>query len=553
MTKQSLPSDVVRLVSLYLEDLGTPRSLSVAIRLRENDWDGISEVTLDPREYLDASDYAKDAAAFGILKKLQQLPTTHDRQRAAIAKWWEGERACYKSNERLAPLLSHWNRNYPVAADDEYEPALRNFFREVGKLVESWIGSRPPQYEDTEGRFGPGATYSDRGGRTTVPDKINSVPSLTRGSLWYLPNWLETQWGHSVAQHHGELSFVRGNRFTTVPKTAKTDRSIAVEPSLNIFYQLGLGRTLRRRLRRTTGWDLLSAQEIHRQVAKESSVSREYCTLDLSNASDTVSRNLVKLLLPHHWFTRLDELRSSLTLIEGRWVMLEKFSSMGNGFTFELETILFAALACVVSRQHGYKGLLGSDVFVYGDDIIVKNDVARALESVLRFCGFELNEEKSFFDDCPFRESCGGDYFLGEDVRPYFLKELPNGPQDYFPVANGIRRVSSNLTRMGEKGVRRAWFATLDCIPTRVRSCRGPQVLGDVVIHDDEERWTKRWRRGIRYLQVYRPHRVRVIRYERFNPEVILACATYGCGNRRGGVIPRDGVLSFKVGWTPYS
>jgi hypothetical protein len=308
------------------------------------------------------------------------------------------------------------------------------------------------------------------------------------------------------------------------------------------------------------------AQDVHRQVAETSSVTREFATLDLSNASDTVASTLVKVLLPRKWYEALDDLRSKKTFIQNKWVVLEKFSSMGNGFTFELETILFAAIACSVTRECDGLGELGSDVFVFGDDIIVKNSVARPLKSVLEFLGFNLNYEKSYFDDSPFRESCGADFFAGKPVRPYFLKELPNGPQDYFGLANGIASLTDRIALTGYEVGRRAWFSVLDCIPTRIRSCRGPKDLGDIVIHDNEEHWTCRWRNGIRYLKALKPDRVRVIGFDRFDPRVVLACATYGTGNygtpisdggdvvlRREGVIPRDGVLSFKVGWVPYS
>ena len=545
MSNSTLPGDLVRTVSLLLEDLGTPKCLSMAINLREGNWDWISDVSLDPRDYLVAASYARDAAGLSILKKLQQLPGTIDRRAAAIVKWKQGERDCYWSNERLQRYLPK-NR-----LSGDRDAGIASFLERVRKIIVGWIGHSPDVLAD--GRFGPGTTYSDRGGRTTVPDKMTADPSLTRDALWFLPQWLGNQWGSDVAQRHGELSFVPGNRYSTVPKTAKTDRSIAAEPSINVFFQLALGRQLRARLRKRAGWDLDRAQDIHRRVAEESSVTLEFATLDLSNASDTVAKVLVEALLPRAWYDQLDCLRSKKTLIDGKWVVLEKFSSMGNGFTFELETIIFAAIACAVTRECGGMGILGCDVFVFGDDIIVKNDVARPLKPVLEFLGFTLNMEKSYFGVEPFRESCGADFFAGKPVRPYYLKEIPCEPPDYVAFANGLRAVMQRLALTGYRCKLRAWFAVLDCLPSTVRRCRGPQGLGDLVIHDDQSKWTCRTRSSIRYIQALRPHRYRVIRYSWFRPEVVLACATYGLGNRDEGVIPRDGLLGYKVGWVPYS
>lgn len=540
--KQRLSVVVMTSALRLYESLDTPISLGAALRLKYGEYESLARMSVSPSSYVDSESFLRDTAAVSLLKKLEQLPTGLDTAAIALQKWWEGERRCYDSNERLCRYLPEFSNSA------DRVDGISEVFSEAQKLIRSWIGSRPPEL--TPGRFGPGATFSDRGGRTTIPHKMFSDPTLTRDAIWWLPQWLNTQWGAAVAAH-GEFSFVPGNRFTTVPKTCLTDRSIAVEPSINVFYQLAFGREIRQRLRNNAGWDLNYAQDIHRRVAQESSRSREFATLDLSNASDTVCKVLVRLLLPPAWYAAMNDLRSRKTLVGDRWVLLEKFSSMGNGFTFELETIIFAALCCVASRRCGFEGNLGRDVYVFGDDIIVKDECHRAVVAVLEFCGFSLNSEKSYHGGSPFRESCGGDFFEGRPVRPFFLKSDPAEPQELISYANGLRALS---IRVGDESTLiRSWFAVLDNLPSVIRSCRGPEALGDLVIHDSRERWNTRWRGGVRYIKGYRPHRSRVISFGRFPPEVVLACATYGTGNRRGGVVPRDGVLSHKVGWVPYS
>jgi len=501
-------------------------------------------------DYLDSADYLRDVAAIGVLKKYPDLPYESERRAKAIEKWYQGEAQCYKSNERLARYLpvsgfsSHADRNECVSS----------FLEDCGKMIVQWIGTRPPKIEHLEGRFGPGGTYNDRR-QPTVADKMTSVPTLTHDAWPYLFNWIGTSWATAVAEHHGKVEFVRGNRFTTVPKTAEIDRAIASEPSLNIFFQLALGRVMRQRLRANAGWDLDRAADIHRKVAKDASVSREFATLDLSNASDTVSRNLVRILLPRFWVEELESLRSPRTFIEKKWVVLEKFSSMGNGFTFELETLIFAALACVVSQRCGHKGQLGVDVFVFGDDIIVKDDVTHPLKSALEFCGFALNSNKSYWGDSPFRESCGGDYFDGKPVRPYHLKDSLDGPQDIIAFANGLHALRERLAENGYALRLRAWHALLDFLPSRLRCLRGPKRLGDTVIHDEESRWARpRLRNGILWAPCFRPHRKRIRAWGRYPEEVVLACATYGTGGGlAGGLTPRDSIQSYKVGWVSVS
>jgi hypothetical protein len=135
-------------------------------------------------------------------------------------------------------------------------------------------------------------------------------------------------------------------RVTTVPKSSKTDRVIAIEPTGNIYLQTGVGGFFRRCLKRR-GIDL-DDQEINQGYAAKA-LELALATLDLKAASDTVSVELVYELLPPDWAFALDALRSHWALKpSGERVRLEKWSSMGNGFTFELETLIFWALSSSV-------------------------------------------------------------------------------------------------------------------------------------------------------------------------------------------------------------
>ena len=537
----------LRVLLPYLEELKTPRALSVAILLRYGDYDGILRLpAVDPRHYVDAERYFSDAQATSILRKMGDLPGSDGsaRRSAALNKWLDGEYQCYKSNERLSKFI------YGGTSTPQ-DLAIHRFFRRVAKKIESWIGSSPPDLDKIKGRFGPGATFSDRGRLTTVPDKMTSTPTLTRGSAWYILPYLQTAWGRSVSKRRGELSWVRGNRYLTVPKTALIDRSIAVEPAVNLFYQLGLGASIRRRLSINAGWDLDRAQEVHRQIARESSSTQEFATLDLSNASDTVCINLVRLLLPPRWFEELQALRSPSTLVDGKWRVLEKFSSMGNGYTFELETLIFSALASALLEQTGRSGRLGVDCFCFGDDIIIPDDMSRAMVAVLEFCGFSLNKEKSFMGPVPFRESCGGDYFNGLDVRPHFMKRSVNDPWELIPDYNGIRRSLKRLA-VFRKVSMGTLYALKDMMPSCVSQCVGPEDLGDVVLHAPEKEWRYKWKHSIRYFRAV----IKVaeaLPWHHWKPDVVLASALYGVGDGRVGVTPRDGPSSFAVKWVPRS
>lgn len=141
-------------------------------------------------------------------------------------------------------------------------------------------------------------------------------------------------------------------------------------------------------------------------------------TIDLSAASDSISLALCELLFEDDWLQVLLDLRSPTgTMPDGSKIVYEKISSMGNGYTFEIETLIFAALAQAVC------GGMRS-VSVYGDDIIIPSEHYQQLVDLLAFAGFATNVEKTFHTGF-FRESCGGHFFNGVDVKPFYIESLP--------------------------------------------------------------------------------------------------------------------------------
>lgn len=576
----------------YWEALDCAESLSLAIKLRYNDFDGIATSSCDPRSYANADRYRLAACAIGFLAQYPHLKTSFDRKAVAREKWFKAEYQCKRTNLQLEPFLRLLNGG---ADDDDFnEVALLPFIKEARRKIASWIGHKPRDV--FEGRFGPGSTRSDPARLTSVPDKMSSVPTYTHSAWPYLFPWSGTNWAKSVLDINRYPKPIRGNKHTTVSKNAKTERSIGIEPSINIYYQLTLGGQLRECLRRI-GIDLTYGKELHMSLAREGSLHGFWATLDLSSASDTVCKNLVKLLLPRLWYDALCDLRSPFTEINGKQVYLEKFSSMGNGYTFELETLIFLALSCTMVPTM----VPGHDVFVFGDDIIIPEQECSKVVSVLTYFGFTLNNEKSF-QSGDFKESCGGDYFQGVGVRPYYLKKDLDEPQNVISIANGIRGIIEQSAQGSPLRSRliRCWHRVLDLLPVHIRACRGPKELGDLVIHDNESRWTYRVRNSRRYFRCYRPATYRKVSWKWFTPEVKLATALYliqgplsatvwrtpALGHccqvshvqlRTGSesfrwvrrnpeqlrnpmpeehsryLVPRDGVEGYKIGWTQFS
>jgi len=222
------------------------------------------------------------------------------------------------------------------------------------------------------------------------------------------------------------------NKIAFVPKTALTERTIAVEPLLNGYVQKGIDQFLRKRLKRV-GIDL-SDQSLNQELARKGSLANQsdpYVTIDLSSASDSVSLELCRYMLPSSWFELLNSTRSKYYELDGTLHRYHKFASMGNGFCFPLETLLFASLCEVVYSESNRV----PDYSVYGDDIIVRQSVANRLIDLLSICGFRVNTNKTFLSG-PFRESCGADWFEGKDVRPMSLDYAFDSLENIFKFCN---------------------------------------------------------------------------------------------------------------------
>lgn len=546
--------------------LGTPLSLKLRQQLELGEWATIASCKVSPRDYTSAEAYFRDAVAGELLRKCEDLPTPDsDRRLAALANWKAGEDDCFRTNRRLFPYLE--GATHPSVDLD-----VLQHIAAIREKIASVLG-RCPKLDDLQPRHGPGATFSDPSDLATVADKMDVRPSITRSACWFLLDWMGTAWGHYALKRDVRPVQVRGNRFSVAPKDATKHRCIAAEPSVNIFYQLALGGRVRSALKRV-GIDLDGGQATHVSLAYHASVMGDLVTLDLKNASDTLAYSLVKLLLPTDWFQLFCELRSPFTRMKSeeasrvsgraldgkkpRWFKLEKFSSMGNGFTFELETLIFWAIASHASKVACDElGLPQDRVWVYGDDIICTSRVSDSVIAALRFFGFTLNDQKSFVSG-PFRESCGGDFWHGRPVRPFNLKASLDEPHQLIAAANQVRSVAHDLFKGSLGAFAGTWCALQDHLPSHIRRCRGPSGLGDIVLHDDERWWS--WTSNAKdRLFAYVPVSHRKVSLKYFSRETVFACMLYGIDINEGFINPRDSVSGYgirkvfakKCEWTP--
>jgi hypothetical protein len=237
---------------------------------------------------------------------------------------------------------------------------------------------------------------------------------------------------------------VPGNALSFVPKKWNKLRTMSAEGTLNQFFQLGTGRVIQTRLRKCN-IDLSTQPDVHRRLVKLMSRYPEIgdATLDWSQASDRIWSSLVQMLVDGDWYSWFDQIRSPVTTFgEGEVYDLPMIGTMGNGFVFPLQTLVFWGLLTSLAEVMDIRSV---GISVFGDDCIVPIALVPWVEVLAKELGWSLNSEKSFSEG-RFRESCGLDAYMGRNVRPFFIER----PEDVknrnalkswsYVVFNGLRR-----------------------------------------------------------------------------------------------------------------
>jgi hypothetical protein len=405
---------------------------------------------LSKQKYLDATQHFV-ANQFALLVKKYPWDSAligRDPLKRAVEDFQHAEKRCGDINRKFS-LLS-------------IDPS-RDKWREEGKKAMRWIRSvigSEPNYGHifSECDFGGGASLGVHGDATHLIRKLSSEQMWTVGAgalhhafggLLKNAQYLEVLRERPKGERYGMVcydyeeafksflartSVVNYNKLSFVAKTAATHRAIAVEPLLSGFVQKGIDSVLRKKLSRV-GLDL-SDQSLNQRMARQGSFDEQegFVTIDLRGASNSNAIGPIEYLYPPDWVRLLKRTRSKEYMYESEVKPYKMLCSMGNGFCFPIETLTFAAICHACGA-----GTPGVDFSVYGDDIIVRKPVAERVLAMLKHYGFSPNEDKTFIEG-PFRESCGADWFSGEDVRPFTLDFALDRVENFFKFCNLTQR-----------------------------------------------------------------------------------------------------------------
>jgi hypothetical protein len=354
----------------------------------------------------------------------------------------EAELAAIRLFREMNSKVADWTPYVAIASDDPVDRIMKR----AQKLCADQFLDRDgfPRYTlnhaFNEGGVGPGASI-DATEYHIWAKLFKSRLSCTNRTLHTLfksATHNSFRWEVSElvrAKHYGKVHVVKGSKMFTVPKNRTIARVCFTEPTLNMFGQLGYGTQINKMLKTHHGISIDEQTPINSWFAKSGSLNQEFGTIDLKSASDTIAVKFCEWLLPTRMYKDLMFLRSKHARIPtlNQSIVLHMISTMGNGFTFPLQTWIFAnlVLATYIETKTSVFDIYGKRRYgVFGDDIVCDANLYPLLIKVLTASGFIVNEDKSFATGS-FRESCGTDFFKGVNVRAVYFKECKSDAHVY--------------------------------------------------------------------------------------------------------------------------
>lgn len=327
-----------------------------------------------------------------------------------LTSMWSKVEIALESNsgkEKAEKALSSWISRSQVRWDFNSSLIDSDIFREARRLIRYVLSYKCPELdellkfcEEPWGRHGPGAVS---GGET-------------KGDKWAFKKWPGLpsplfKWNNVLSCESEDVEKMEDARVCLVPKDFRGPRIICIEPKENQFAQQGLMDILYR-LTNACALSRRSIDFLSVEASRSLCYDYNYATIDLKDASDLISLDLARLLLPRWFFKLVTRFRTRYVKVNDLAVKTRCLATMGNATCFPLETLVFWALSLgtIIKVRDSFhpkiRKHLNLDVRVFGDDIVVPLWACDAVVETLVSSGLVINTDKT----CAFslvRESCG--------------------------------------------------------------------------------------------------------------------------------------------------
>jgi len=435
-----------------------------------------------------------------------KLPYSDEQEQQVLDRFKETEKDLSSRSAAFEELEAAVERNYQSRRSLSFENTpIAVITRRARALLQELFSTFDPL--DIHPRHGPGAVAT----RQKLQEKYlwtNVSGKITEH--YPFDAYFCASMGH-VCDEFETFSKVSSEdlpaRVILVPKDSRGPRLISCEPVDYQWVQQGLGRAIVKLVEShplTKESVFFTDQSHNRALALEGSKYGRYSTLDLNEASDRVSADLVRLLFPKNVYTYLEACRSSSTVLpDGQVLPLKKFAPMGSCLCFPILALTVWAILAASATDANARECIQ----VYGDDVIVTTAFAGDAIEHLESFGLKVNRDKSCTGGL-FRESCGMDAFNGVDVTPVRFRTVLSSLPCPDVYTSWIAYANSFYDRQ--------YFRTYDCIVGWLFHTYGPIASDDMnlscpSLREVPDEWKPNRRRFNKCLQrhEYRVYDVR--------------------------------------------
>lgn len=323
------------------------------------------------------------------------------------------------------------------------------------------------EFRDIKPKHGPGsvATGETGNGKWRFRRKYQRLHQEFPYYRYFSPSLsmvsLESGWyGRLVPELNSHAKVV------LVPKDSRGPRLISMEPLEVQWIQQGLAAKLVNRIEShplTRGKINFTNQSLNQQAALESSLDCSLATLDLKEASDRISLDLVRQLFPEEACRVFESCRSVATVLpDGKLLALKKFAPMGSALCFPVLALTIWALTEAALRL---SNLDTGRILVYGDDLIIPTESYALVTETLTSAKLAINHDKSYHRSS-YRESCGVDAYAGVAVTPIRYRRVFSG-------SHRDHSLYAHLCELSESFFNKGYWLTAQFLRKKLRSVYG--------------------------------------------------------------------------------